>query len=93
MRYKLGAYSLSDNETGREYQTGVSLADCTIPFEDLLNRQDNYIKHYRERSKKFERINKHLSDENAVLNKQLDKISDWLSEEFDIDIQEVLSDE
>jgi len=89
-RYKLGAYALTDNETGQEYRTGVSLADCTIPFEDLLNRQDNYLKHYREVRSKLQRENKRLSDENTQLNEQLDKVSDWLMEEFDINLEEVL---
>lgn len=92
-RYKLGAYELTDNETGREYRTGVSLADCTIPFEVLLNRQDNYLKYYREVRSKLQRENRRLSDENTTLNEQLDKISDWLMEEFDINLEEVLSDE
>ena len=92
-RYKLGAYELTDNETGREYRTGVSLADCTIPFEALLNRQDNYLKHYREGRIKLQRENRRLSDENTQLNEQLDKVSDWLMEEFDINLEEVLSDE
>ena len=84
-RYKLGAYALADNETGHEYRTGVSLADCTIPFEDLLNRQDNYLKHYREVRSKLQRENRRLSDENTTLNEQLDKVSDWLMKEFDIE--------
>lgn len=40
-------YTLVDNESDREYTTWVSLADCTIPFVYLLNRESNYVKFYQ----------------------------------------------
>ena len=65
-RYSLGSYTLTDNQFGRTYTTGVSLADCTIPFEELLNRLNNYVDYYKE-----ERDT--LVKKNKILQEQLDQ--------------------
>ena len=39
-RFLLKPYELIDNSKRETYTTGVSLADCTIPFESILNNND-----------------------------------------------------
>lgn len=89
-RYSLKSYSLIDNDKNHEYTTGVSLADCTIPFEDLLNKQDKEINFYQGKYRKMRQELKSLKEDNKNLSSDLDKISDFLMEEFDIDIQDIL---
>ena len=91
-RYTLNHYTLTDNETLQEYTTGVSLADCTIPFTDLLNRQDTYIKSYMGLLKSERAKGQALQEKYNELKKDYTKIELFLKEEFDIDINEILED-
>jgi len=60
-RYEmLDSYTLHDYEDCRSYTTGVSLADCGIPFVELLNRLDNYRQFHKENQIKCQRENKKL---------------------------------
>ena len=60
------SYTLFDSENGKRYRTGVSLADCGIPFVDLLNRESNYVSFYRgnyvDERELNRRLEKHLKE-------------------------------
>ena len=89
-RYKLRAYSLTDNKKNQEYTTGVSLADCTIPFEDLLNKQDNYINYYTNKYHETQKKLKKSLEENTTLKETIRKLEEIIEYEFDMNIQEFL---
>ena len=90
MRYKLNNYALQDNITGHDYYTRVSLADCTIPFEELLNKQDKLINKYQE----LYHITKHELDEEKRKNKEhidnMERLESFMMDEYDIDLREIL---
>lgn len=87
--YELKHYSLIDNKTGTEYTTGISLADCTIPFEDLLNKQSNYIDYYMERYYKTQKLLKKSTEEIKALKTTLNQLEEFLLEEFNMTIEDV----
>lgn len=91
-RYVLKAYELIDNESDNTYTTGVSLADCGIPFAELLNRQDNFIKFYTSRYRKQEKQIKSLEEKVEKLESDIGKVDNFLKEEFDLDFNMILEE-
>lgn len=89
-RYNLGAYTLTDHKKGQEYTTGVSLADCTIPFEDLLNKQDNYINYYTQKYRETQKKLEKSLEENTELKETIRKLEEIIECEFDMNIKEFL---
>ena len=53
------AYTLKQ-DNGNRWSTGVSLADCTIPFVELLNREVSYAEFYKENLQEMKRENERL---------------------------------
>lgn len=91
-RYVLKSYELIDNESNNTYTTGVSLADCGIPFADLLNRQDNYIKFYNSRTRKYSKQINELEEKVKELESDIDKVDNFLKEEFDLTFKQILEE-
>lgn len=77
-RWILSSYTLEDNTNNNEYHTGVSLADCTIPFEKLLNTYEDELLFYREKYRLFRK-------ESKEYKKKFDNLNKFLKEEFDLD--------
>ena len=72
-RWSLDSYTLIDNENDKRFTTGVSLADCTIPFADLLNRESNYVKFYQkelvEAREKIKELEKQIEGTDYLLKR------------------------
>jgi len=88
-RWKLHSYVLEDTENSYEYRTGVTLADCTIPFEDLLNKSDGESKYYRNKTRE---LRKQLKESEKELEK-FDKLKEFLRTEFDLDYDMLIEEE
>ena len=81
-------YTLFDSERGRRYSTGVTLADCGIPFVDLLNRESNYARFHKENYEKEK-------EENRKLKKQISEFEELhrrFEEMYDSPVEEMVRD-
>ena len=73
-RYEMiDGYTMKDYKKSLVYTTGVSLADCTIPFVKLLNRLNSYWEFCREErdelEKKNERLQRKINDYESLLGR------------------------
>lgn len=105
-RWEMGAYELRDNEKGEVYTNTTCLSDICIPFEDLLNRYESSVRYYRnklygdngvvekseERVKEYEQIVEEQKQRINDLEADFDKVSDFLMNELDISMEDILND-
>ena len=90
-RFLLKPYELIDNSKRETYTTGVSLADCTIPFESILNTLERNKQYYRDKYHRTAREKRLLELSVKEYKDKIKCLDRILNDEFGYTTDELIS--